>query len=230
MLITIPFGLYLLQNYKIKNFQIDYWFPPKDKTINNYEIIRCNYSLIEPKIAFVSDQVLLGEYPEIAIYFSEMKNTIYGKVNENYLGATTVTNTTFDELVAMVKEDCSQFQEDYNNPDSNGIDWGYREADPPEPPKTEEELEYETEQNYFDQIKSIKYIFNETFTDFQQEKFIEMFGDIRSMTNDEIFNLKKTIDEGGGLEVLFKEYLFDEEGNLIFRNEAGEPDIATRAY
>ena len=138
---------------------------------------------------------------------------------QSRIGGTTVINTTFDELVEMIKDDCSQFQEDYDNPlvDEGGIDWGYREADPSEPPKTEEDLEYEKMQDIIGETRSTRYMFNETFTDFQQEKFTEMFGDPNSMKPEEIYEMKQGIYNNGGLEVVFKDYLFDEGGNLIAR-------------
>lgn len=112
-LLIICISLFVLQQHNIKEFITDYWFPPKGKVINDYKIIRCDYAVFTPQVAFVSDQVILDEFPEIVVYFSELSNTFFGAIHEDYLGSATIKNTTFPQLVQMVKEDCGQFKEGY---------------------------------------------------------------------------------------------------------------------
>jgi len=212
------FGLYFVQNHLfLRSFERDY---QEEKIRNTQELIRCNHDIFRPEYAFVFD---LGEGESKHIGFHKTKKLFF-QIEQDWedsrTGGTTITNTTFPELVKMVKEDCSQFQEDYDNPNpETGIDWGYREADPPELPKTEHELEAEKAQHRYDSIRALKYAYGETFTDFQQEKFTEMFGDVKTITDDEIYAIFLEIQEAGGMEVVFRDYLFDEDGNIIFRME-----------
>ncbi len=52
-----------------------------------------------------------------------------------YTGGTDVENTTFPELVEMVKEDCSQFQKAKGSASDETINWSYSPyiPRPPEP-------------------------------------------------------------------------------------------------
>ena len=219
LLIFLPFifGKHIEKIKIDSEVETNEWFQNR---VQKYDIIICEFGLKNSLHGFVYENKFKTITDHHIHFYRTIRDSIFsGNFDVSYTGGTTIKNTTFPELVEMVKEDCSQFQEDYDNPNpETGIDWGYREADPPESPKTEEELEYEKRQNYYTQIRSLKYVFNETFTDFQQAKFIEMFGDVNLMTDEEIYNTKKEIDESGGMAVVFKEYLFDEEGNVIFRN------------
>lgn len=158
------FGLFLWQQRNIEKKITDYWFPPKGKTINNYEVIRCDYNFLRPTVVFISDQIILDKYPELAIYFSTMENTFF-QIKESYLGVSTVKNTTFEELAKMVKEDCSQFQKgylDYTGYEhlseqekddryweiaGKNLQWTYSEykPEPPEPALSEEEKKLKEE-------------------------------------------------------------------------------------
>lgn len=196
------------------------------KSYVNYMPIQCKFKLLNPEYAFVNylhyiypDRNIDKESQTIGFYTLTRSHIFSSNWNLEYTGGTTLENTTFPELVKMVKEDCSQFQEDYDNPkvDEGGIDWGYREVDPPEPPKTEEDLKYERGKDVLNETRSARFMFNETFTDYQQEKWSEMFGDPNSMTPEEIYEMKQGVYASGGIEAVFGEYLFDEEGNLIAR-------------
>ena len=70
--------------------------------------------MLRPDVAFVSDHILLDDIDEMKVYFYKIKN-IFSEEEENreFIGVATIKNTTFPELVKMVKEDCSQFQEGY---------------------------------------------------------------------------------------------------------------------
>ena len=112
-------------------------FPDK---YEQYTTIKCNFvDLINPEYAFVAKRPE-RDY-EIFFFKIKTRNLFSKEIHLNYTGGTDIKNTTFPELVEMVKEDCYQFQEDFDaeNPETQ-IDWGYREADSPEPPKTDEEL------------------------------------------------------------------------------------------
>lgn len=182
ILLMLFVGLLFLQHRNIKNFMVEYWFPPKGKTINNYEIVWCNKSFINPLVAFVSDQVILDKYPESAIYFSKMENTFFGETNEDYLGATDVKNATFPELVKMVKEDCSQLQQGGRKGE---MEWIYS------PAPTQEWID----KDKTDHLKNGFYGFGEE----AKKVFIQVYGDIETMTDKEKIELSDRI-EGEGLD------------------------------
>jgi|GEM_PF-5174488 len=206
-------SIFVLSKYNIETGLNNYWYEDENKVISHSEIIRCDNNLLHPAVAFLSEHVLLEDIDELKVYFYRIKD-IFSK-NENtrdFIGVATVTNTTFPELVKMVKEDCSQFQADYNNPDSDGIDWGYREA---EPAPTPEQIKEEEDQRYYSMVKSTRYQFS-MFTELQKRKFTEVYGDIMSMTDDEVYQVAKRIKDNGFDESL-KKYFYDAAGNPILK-------------
>jgi len=195
----------------------------QDEEIQNafkeYEMVNCNFSLNNPEHAFVSFQHYI--YPEdntemkfwrVDFYLLKRSNIFSQKWDIQRTGGTTITNTTFPELVKMVKEDCSQFQADYNNPDPDGIDWGYREA---EPAPTPEQVKEEEDQRYYSMVKSTRYQLT-MFTELQKSKFIEVYGNIMTMTDDEVYQVAKRIKDNGFDESL-KKYFYDSEGKPILK-------------
>jgi len=142
--VLLSFSLiYGFGKYNIENSLNDYWYSDENKTINSSDIIRCNISFLKPNVAFVSDHILLDDIDELKIYFYGIKN-IFSKKDDNreFIGVTTVKNTTFPELVKMIKEDCSQFQEGHGDYYGEDLAWSYSPYEP-EPEKTQEEIEYE---------------------------------------------------------------------------------------
>ena len=187
-------------------------------SIKNYDAIMCNLNIFQPKYILITSahyQYNDIDRKSLSIGFFNISRPHIFSFNWQieYTGGTTVKNTTFPELVKMVKEDCYQFQEDYDNPNpETGIDWGYREA---EPPKAQEEIEEEKIENYYSVIRGARYQFDNFFTDFQKEKIIEFYGDLSQMTDDEVYKAAKDIDENG-LDESLKQYFFDDEGNPLF--------------
>jgi hypothetical protein len=92
-------------------------FPNKFK---NKEIVKCDlFDIFSPKYAFV------GEYNDELnskkIFFYKIKKeSIFSNQNltDDYIGGTDIKNTTFPELLKMVKKDCSQFQKSSSVDDS----------------------------------------------------------------------------------------------------------------
>jgi len=212
--ISIPIlylGVFLIQSHTLKNSFAKEQIAKFDE---DTKWIRCDSRILEPEFAFAFGT---GNGGRIGFYRSE--NLFYQTEKEwenNEIGGTTVINTTFPELVKMVKKDCYQFQEDYDNPlvDKGGIDWGYREV---EPPKTEEELKMEKKQKYYDTIKGMKYQFD-NFTDLQKTKFTEFYGDINSMNSDKIYSVVEQLRGNGNMvDESIKKYFFDEDDNPIFK-------------
>ena len=82
-------------------------------SIKNYEITTCNLNIFKPEIAYVSYSKRVDSGREryhVSFYNFQKENIIFGKWNFEYTGGTTVKNTTFNNLLKMVKEDCYQFQ------------------------------------------------------------------------------------------------------------------------
>jgi len=103
----------------------------------NYEIVNCNFNLKNPEHAFVSFQHYI--YPEDnsemkfwRVDFYDLSRTNIFSLNWNIqrTGGTDIKNTTFPELVKMVKEDCGQFQKSKGNHDDPSINWSYSEYTP----------------------------------------------------------------------------------------------------
>ena len=101
--------MFLVQNYFIqKSFEKHI-----DGKIGDYgdDFIRCNWNILDVDIAYPFQD---GENVHISFY---KPGKIFWATSDDWnsarTGGTIVTNTTFSELVAMVKEDCSQFQESY---------------------------------------------------------------------------------------------------------------------
>ena len=140
LFIIIYFGIYFIQNKTLTNS-----FVKETNTIldNETKFIRCNWNIFEPEFAFVFD----GGLNDAHMSFRKSKKMFYqDKLNwrKNKIGGTTISNTTFDNLLKMVKEDCYQFQKDskdLKNPPKE-ISWGYREYDrkAEEQKKLQEEL------------------------------------------------------------------------------------------
>ena len=86
-------------------------FPDK---YEQYEIVKCNlFDVMNPEYAFVGILTVYGTRSYEVDFYNLEKNNPFSETKVNYTGGTTVTNTTFPELVKMVKEDCGQFQESY---------------------------------------------------------------------------------------------------------------------
>ncbi|MCK5589296.1 MAG: hypothetical protein KAI16_03225 [Candidatus Pacebacteria bacterium] len=122
-LVVVYFGIYVIQNKALINSYVEY-----NEGQGENSFVRCNLSIFEPEFASVFFAMNQG-------HISFKKTSLFSQTKQewenSYIGGTTIKNTTFPELLKMVKEDCYQFQEDYDNPKVNegGIDWGYREAD-----------------------------------------------------------------------------------------------------
>lgn len=217
IMILVPLTFLLLSDLLVKKSQAEYSLTDNSRQYISYDVIRCNLLSLE----YVFVDTYKDNHFEIYFHKIKFKNLFSpNKINwdDNYIGGTDIKNTTFPELVKMVKKDCSQFQEDYNNPDPNGIDWGYREAEPPAPPKTLEEISEEEYGNRLNSIKAMKIQYNELFTDLQKEKFAEFYGDINSMTDDEIYEVVQRLAENDRMvDNSIIQYFIDQQGNPILK-------------
>jgi len=209
----IYLGIFFIQSYTMKKSFIKFYGLKNIKeTEKPYNFQRCNFNIFDSEFAYLTgkNRALISFYKPKHL-FSQSKE----EWKNSRTGGTTIKNTTFDELVKMAKEDCSQFQEDFDAEDpKTQIDWGYREV---EPPKTEKELEMEKKEEYYGTIKGMNYQFDNLFTDLQKTKFTEFYGDIHSMTNEEKYNLAKEIINNGGVDESLREHFYDEDGNPMLK-------------
>ncbi len=163
-ILMICIGIYLIQNQTIKKSFINYNGDNGDNIF-----IRCNYNILEPEFTYAVELNLITdngiEINKKMLSFHKIKK-IFSQTELEWknsrIGGTTVENTTFPELVKMVKQDCSQFQDNYydeselgytsdmndneklerwNNTELKNPNWTFYENKP----KTEEELKEEEE-------------------------------------------------------------------------------------
>jgi len=151
------------------------WFQNR---VQKYEIIRCQFGIKKMKYAFAYENKFESLIDYHIFFFDITKNSLFkNTVNSKYTGGTTIQNTTFPELVKMVKEDCSQFQGGFVNEDPNGIHWTYTRAE------TKEE-----------KAKEIREKFDRNYS---LTPFKDVYGDYDEMTDEELIELQKKIDEEG---------------------------------
>ena len=181
---TIPI-LYILifsiQSLLLKNSLLNYVNSYDTSTVVSQKIVRCSYNILNTDVAYVeleNDEYIGDDY---GIYFYFLENIFNIKNNDwtkNYIGATDPKNTTFPELVEMVKEDCGQFQGGFVNEDSDGIHWSHTRA--------------ETNDEKANYIRNYGY-----FPIGLHKDFIAIYGDMDEMSDDEVIALDKKIKEEG---------------------------------
>ena len=150
MIISIPiiyFGIFFIQNYSLKN---SFAKEENTKFDEDTKFIRCNYNILEPEFAFTfgtGDGGRIGFYrPKHFFYQTEQE------WDDNDIGGTTIENTTFPELVKMVKKDCSQFQKSKGNYTDETINWSYSSYTP-EPVLTPDEQAVKERQDLVENLR-----------------------------------------------------------------------------
>ena len=156
LLIGIYFAIYFIQNTTLLN---SYTKERGMEFGKERFLIRCNLNIFQPEFAYV-----FGSDNDGHIAFNKINKIFYGTYQDwenSYTGGTTVKNTTFPQLLAMVKENCYQFQKNkgYNVGNENTeIYWTYGKYTSPKP-KTKEEIEREKQkkkekEEYLRKVKS----------------------------------------------------------------------------
>ena len=122
------FGIYFIQNkYEIKKLNNLFLGADIEKgDLTKIQSVRCNWNIFKPEYAVVHD-LFNNITREYNIYFFNQKNIFSFEIER--IGTTTVKNTTFEELLKMVKEDCYQFQKSKGTPKDKTINWGYLKYD-----------------------------------------------------------------------------------------------------
>lgn len=126
--IVIPFtyfGPLPLQNYFLTySFSEEF---NENLYTENTAFVRCNDDFWNPEFAYtfiIDNKVHIGFYKSDNLFYQQSDGW-----DKNRTGGTTVKNTTFEELLKMVKQDCSQFQKPKGNPDDETINWRYSPAE-----------------------------------------------------------------------------------------------------
>ena len=117
------FSVFWIQNntYK-KSFVSFYGLENITEKEKPYSFQRCNLNIFKPEFVY-----LTGKNKGL-MNFYHTKN-IFSQTKEEWknsrTGGTTIKNTTFSQLLKMVKEDCYQFQKDYNRKNEDELNWLY---------------------------------------------------------------------------------------------------------
>lgn len=185
LLIVIPMiymGIILLQNLLLKRSFENNYIPLSADYIINSKLHRCNFDIINPKFARVTEfqdrsEKRIGLY-EVRNFFSQTKD----EWRASRVGGVTVRNTTFKNLLKMTKEDCYQFQRPFGNFQDETINWSYSRE------KSEEEKEIENQeytnrriQNILIDIKRLN-----SFDPEHKEYIKELYGDWEGLNNEEL--------------------------------------------
>jgi len=161
-------------------------------SIKNYDAIMCNYNIFKPKYTLITSahyQYNNIDKNSLSIgFFSLSRPHIFSSSwSIKFIGGTTVTNTTFSELVKMVKEDCGQFQEGHGDFYGKDLAWSYS------PAPTQEELDRRNIRSilsdYEDYSEATKIIFNKIYNiepkdllgrdDSSDQKALELYNKIK---------------------------------------------------
>lgn len=130
-------GVYLIQNALLRQSYESNYTSLTASYIVSSVLQRCDMNIFHPKFLRITHYKDIDE-KDISFYkISNLFSQTEKQWQASYTGGSSVRNATFDELLTLVKQDCSQFQDDFENPDPEGINWGYRAA------PTEEEIAYE---------------------------------------------------------------------------------------
>ena len=172
-ILPVIYGVFcMLQNYQIKGALEKY---NESELDDKHALIRCNYNILLPEFAYVFFAMDQGH-----ISFDQIKKVFWSTQDwdTSSTGGTTIKNTTFPELVKMVKEDCGQFQDGYDNPDPDGPAWTYSKA---------ETIEEQAESIRLYSFRNVRYM----------DIFKEIYGDMSTMTDEELVALKTRITREG---------------------------------
>ena len=137
-ILIIYFGVYFYQNINLKKTFEEY---NKEKLNKDEALVRCNWNIFKPETAYIFFAMGKGN-----ISFDSVNKIFWSKDDwkNSYIGGTTIKNTTFPQLLKMVKEDCYQFQESGSiGIEETSIQWVYSKAESKEKIKKRKEREEE---------------------------------------------------------------------------------------
>jgi hypothetical protein len=182
LILALPFiyiSVYYIQNLTLKESFVTY-----NEGQGSDSFIRCNSNIFEPEFV---DIYFTGDEGNLSFKKTKMLFQSDEQWRNSRIGGTTVTNTTFEELVKMVKKDCSQFQYGYANPDPEGPRWTYTGASSDDEVEAQEPTE--EERRLKEVLLGIKHL-----TEAEKNKMIEHYGPIERLTAEELIEWWDRID------------------------------------
>lgn len=136
-LIAIYFTIFLIQNFTLEKSLVQNYNEGEKVSGDELAFTRCNYNVLDPEFAttfFIKEEGNIGFYRPNKIFWGSEQDW-----DNSYTGGTTIKNTTFPELVEMVKDDCYQFQEGHGDYYGEDLAWSYSPYEP-EPEMTEQDI------------------------------------------------------------------------------------------
>ena len=123
-------------------------FPDK---YEEYKAIKCDlFDFINPEYTFIAKR---PERDYELFFFNIKTSNIFSKeIILDYIGGSDIKNTTFSQLLKLVKQDCSQFQKSKGNYTDKTINWSYSKYIP-EPVLTPEEQKEKDRKDLVDELK-----------------------------------------------------------------------------
>ena len=179
LILSLPlvyFGVYHIQNQTLKASYVSY-----NEGQGGDSFIRCDLNIFEPEF---TDVYFTGDEGNISFKKTKMFFQTDEEWRQSRTGGTTIKNTTFPELVKMVKEDCDQFKQAKGEYHDKTMNWSYSKA-----PSQEEKNA--------DIAESFKFYLSRNYTYEGLELFSEVYGDPFGMTDEEVVTLKERIDKEG---------------------------------
>jgi len=158
------------------------------KRLKRYKIKICDFNLTHPSYSLITEEDILGRGKltyEILHYELGRAHPFSFKWGVDYLGGTTVKNTTYPQLLKLVKKDCDRFQKSSSlNADPNDTRWVYSKA---EPPKTPEQI---AEQKKKDRDYLYEFYIQDLskYNKKEIEILVKIFGDWREMPKEEFID------------------------------------------
>ena len=121
--IIIFLTMLYLMFFWIQNIVLTNSFVKYNEGQGKDSFVRCNWDILHPEFASIYH---FGD--KIRISFKKVDNIFLVSDKEwmdSYIGGTTVKNSTFPQILKMVKEDCYQFQKTFYQGDDNKLYWTY---------------------------------------------------------------------------------------------------------
>jgi len=171
-----------------------------------YDVIRCEFNLKRPVYVFIYESKFEDLIDYHIHFYEENRDTVFSQnFQSTYTGGTTVTNTTFPELVKMVKKDCEQFKHAKGDFRDMIINWSYS------PAPTQEEINSDAVEklrsDYFDLVPEAREVFD------------GIYGDPYLASDEEALKIHDRIEKEGGMD----ERVFIKNKVTIFHN--GYPEL-----
>lgn len=141
----------------------------------------------------------MGFYGSSKLFYQDEQSWL-----DNRTGGATVKNATYEQILSMVKEDCSQFQQPKGDPKNESINWRYVKAEQP----NYKRMLIDLRRQYAKDLDSI-------------ERFNSLYGDPSDLTDEAAKKLYQKIESEGidpQLENRFNEYEKDRYIS-IFKSE-----------